>query len=201
MGKGKRHIKTIDEMTTEEEVLERIRTQTNTLNNKIEYFRENDVRTFFDILDAYIGDDIERLPSGKFSKGKLQYEGKDILELKYIASALTEINKNQIYGSPKKFEKYGDKGIKWITEFIIDEFVDNGDYDMQYVLSRISDRKFIKMVTQMLNDKNDYIPSEQKIKQCFLDYDSTMIQNSKTRMKKLQAIDRNLSEGRNKENR
>lgn len=156
---------------TKSQLKDFIRKQTNTINRKIPQFEKKDVRTYFDMIDNFLPSTIiERTKKGRLSANLEQFNSFSKDELKYVASAMWDINNNTMYGSLKKYEKHTERGIKYLHETIIDEFADNKGYGRTTILDMLKDKRFTNDLLEALDNAPDYVPSDNTIEQVINNY-------------------------------
>lgn len=154
------------------ELINNIVKQSKSINRKSAYFRKEDVRTYFDMIDSFLGNTVTKTKNGNLKIDKEQYKTMDKDDLRYISLAMDKINKSEMYGTQKKYESNTQRGVKWLHETIYDTFVDEKGYDKNYILNLLNDKNFTKELLDTFNNSPDFTPSDEVIEQVLLNYKS-----------------------------
>ena len=152
------------------ELINNITKQAKAINRKSAYFRKEDVRTYFDMIDTFLGNTFDKTKKGNLIVDNKLLKSLDKDELRYLASSMQQINKSEMYGTQKKYESNTQRGVKWLHETIYDTFVDQKGYDKGYILSLLNDKNFTKELLENFKNAPEYALSEDIIEQTLLNY-------------------------------
>ena len=152
------------------ELIANVTKQAKAINRKSSYFRKEDVRTYFDMIDTFLGNTFEKTKKGNLKVDNKMLKALDKDELRYLSSAMQQINKSEMYGTQKKYETNTQRGVKWLHETIYDTFVDKKGYDKTYILSLLNDKNFTKELLENFKNAPEYSLSEDIIEQTLLNY-------------------------------
>ena len=152
------------------ELIANVTKQAKSINRKSAYFRKEDVRTYFDMIDTFLGNTFDKTKKGNLKVDYNALKSLDKDELRYLASSMQQINKSEMYGTQKKYESNTQRGVKWLHETIYDTFVDQKGYDKGYILSLLNDKNFTKELLENFKNAPEYALSEDIIEQTLLNY-------------------------------
>lgn len=185
---------------TRNELLEKIRQETNKLNRKLRQFHENDVVIYEQIIEEYLGDKVNlyeklneytELDFTQISKSKKQFENTSDLDLQIIASSMVGLNKYGLYKDYRTYKKEVNIHYQRLHEYILGFFCEKYYYDRQELMSLISRKDFTEYLFEQLKASGGVDPSDQIINDVIITF-RNMSKDNRTQQKNNESLNRNI---------
>lgn len=171
----------INAITDKNEITNMIINQINSLNKKINSFKEKEIDEHLEFVKSFLNNEkmAQFNENDNIAKSKVFYNNQKMPWLKKTLSALVKINNNSTLGTVKKYEKTVTDTLRKIQDVAKKHLRDKG-YSEQFIQEVINDKDYLSALISAFNEDSSY-GSLQHVEKVALTYKESKLSKKQKR--------------------
>ncbi|MEG1009912.1 MAG: hypothetical protein RSF67_08925 [Clostridia bacterium] len=170
----------INKLQDREEIIGMIINQINSLNKKINKFKEKGINEQLEYTKNIISEDMGQFnENDNLRKSKVFYRSKNTVWLKKSLSALHKINNHEFFGTTRKYEQEVTNNIKLVKTYV-EKYLRQKGYDDKFINEVVNSKNFYVNLFEEFKEVGKGYGSDQAIDKVALTYQNNIYDSKET---------------------